>query len=103
MDTNKNSFIIDTKWLIPVVPEGIVLEDHSLVISNNLIIDICPHQQAHDNHPGLAIEDLTQHAVMPGLINTHSHAAMSLLRGYADDKSLIGGSGRCVQDTEYTT
>lgn len=89
MDTNKNSFIIDTKWLIPVVPEGIVLEDHSLVISNNLIIDICPHQQAHDNHPGLAIEDLTQHAVMPGLINTHSHAAMSLLRGYADDKSLM--------------
>jgi 5-methylthioadenosine/S-adenosylhomocysteine deaminase len=89
MHANKNSFIIDAKWLIPVVPEGTVLEDNSLVISNNLIIDICPHQQAHDNYPHLAIEDLTQHAVMPGLINTHGHAAMTLLRGYADDKALM--------------
>lgn len=89
MDATKNSFIIDSKWLIPVVPEGVVLIDHSLVIKDNLIVDICNHEQAHEKYPLLPIEDLTQHAVMPGLINTHGHAPMTLLRGYADDKSLM--------------
>ena len=33
--------------------------------------------------------DLTNHVVMPGLINTHTHAAMTMLRGYADDMPLM--------------
>ena len=35
------------------------------------------------------IIDLPQHVIMPGLINTHTHAAMTLLRGYADDLPLM--------------
>jgi 5-methylthioadenosine/S-adenosylhomocysteine deaminase len=35
------------------------------------------------------IIDATDMAVMPGLINCHTHAAMTLLRGYADDLPLM--------------
>ena len=31
----------------------------------------------------------TNHVVMPGLINMHAHAAMSLFKGFSDDKSLM--------------
>ncbi|HJV46405.1 MAG TPA: amidohydrolase [Bacillota bacterium] len=34
------------------------------------------------------IVDVKGHIIMPGLVNTHGHAAMSLLRGYADDLPL---------------
>ena len=33
-------------------------------------------------------EQLNDHILMPGLVNAHGHAAMSLLRGYADDLPL---------------
>jgi 5-methylthioadenosine/S-adenosylhomocysteine deaminase len=33
--------------------------------------------------------DLTGHIVMPGLINTHTHAPMVLYRGLADDLALM--------------
>lgn len=36
-----------------------------------------------------SVLDLKSHVVMPGLINTHTHAAMTMLRGYADDMPLM--------------
>ena len=48
----------------------------------------------HDVGEGIAAEydgetlDAAGGVVMPGLVNAHTHAAMTLLRGYADDKPL---------------
>ena len=42
-----------------------------------------------------SVVDLAEHILMPGLVNAHGHAAMSLLRGYADDqplRALVGGA-----------
>ena len=53
-----------------------------------------PHQRAAAARRSAGIEasqvlELPGHALLPGLINCHGHAAMSLLRGYADDQPLM--------------
>ncbi len=80
--------LIHPGWMIPVVPEGLVLRDHSIAITAGNICAILPRAEAGNIHADRVIE-LPQHAIMPGLINCHGHAAMSLLRGYADDQALM--------------
>jgi 5-methylthioadenosine/S-adenosylhomocysteine deaminase len=56
-----------------------------ILINDGKIISIAPDQNKNDAE--LTI-DGTKTLALPGLINTHTHAAMSLLRGYADDMHL---------------
>ncbi|MEP1470578.1 MAG: TRZ/ATZ family hydrolase [Halieaceae bacterium] len=75
-------------WIIPVLPEGEVLTDHSLAITNGQISAILPRSETSGFQATQELE-LPEHALLPGLINSHGHAAMSLLRGYADDQPLM--------------
>lgn len=80
--------LLHPDWIIPVLPRGTVLEKHSLAIANGRISHILPRAEAAslDATHELA---LPGQALMPGMVNTHGHAAMSLLRGYADDLPLM--------------
>ncbi len=80
--------LIHPDWIVPVVPEGIVLEDHSLAISGNTITALLPRERCAGIRAARELA-LPGHALLPGLINAHGHAAMSLLRGYADDQPLM--------------
>ncbi|MFT5210663.1 MAG: 5-methylthioadenosine/S-adenosylhomocysteine deaminase [Flavobacterium sp.] len=82
-------FIIHPTWIAPVRPVNRVLRDHCLVIKDNLIIDLLPAEKSRSKYPEWPVQVLDQHILIPGLINTHGHAAMSLLRGYADDLELM--------------
>lgn len=81
--------LIDARWVIPIEPFGIVLERHSVAISGDAIVGICPTAEADDLYAPARRTTLPVHALMPGLVNTHTHAAMSLLRGYGDDRPLM--------------
>ena len=80
--------LIHPGWIVPVVPRGAVLEDHSIALSGGRISALLPSDQARaiDAH---RVVELPGHALMPGLVNAHGHAAMALLRGYADDQPLM--------------
>jgi 5-methylthioadenosine/S-adenosylhomocysteine deaminase len=80
--------LIHARWIIPVAPENVVYEYHSLVLNNGLIIDLLPSEQAREQYQAIHVENLEQHALIPGLINSHTHAAMTLMRGIADDLPL---------------
>ncbi len=80
--------LIHPGWIIPMAPPGAVLENHSLAITDGAISAILPRSRCEDLAPREVIE-LPGHALMPGMINAHGHAAMSLLRGYADDLPLM--------------
>ena len=82
-------FLISAKWVVPVVPEGLVLSRHSILVVGNTIKDILPTQQARQKYAQAAETNLPDHLVTAGFINTHGHAAMTLLRGYADDQELF--------------
>jgi 5-methylthioadenosine/S-adenosylhomocysteine deaminase len=86
MNTQKTIFT--PRWLAPVMPDNIVLEGYSVVVDGGLIVQVGPTKQALIDHPEAQIENLPNHLLTPGLINAHSHAAMSLLRGAGDDLAL---------------
>lgn len=75
-------------WLVPVEPAGVVLRDHGLGIRDGRIALIAPRAEAL-RHPAKEVRELPQCVLAPGLINAHGHAAMSLLRGIADDLPLM--------------
>jgi len=84
--------LITARWIAPVVPRGIVLEDHAVVIAKGAIIDMLPAQAALERYASDARTEviaLDQHILIPGLINLHTHAAMTLMRGLADDLPLM--------------
>jgi 5-methylthioadenosine/S-adenosylhomocysteine deaminase len=82
-------FIIHATWIAPVRPTNTVLKDHCLVIKDDIIIDLIPFALSQSKYPEWPVQILDQHILIPGLVNTHGHAAMSLLRGYADDLELM--------------
>ncbi len=81
--------LIEPRWLIPVEPAAVVLEAHAVAIRDERIIDILPALAAAARYPDARRIELTEHALIPGLVNLHTHAAMTLLRGMADDLPLM--------------
>jgi len=81
--------IIQARWIIPVEPDSVTYENHSLVVDNGKIIDLLPSSLVEQKYQAASIEDLPQHVLMPGLINSHTHTSMTLLRGIADDLPLM--------------
>ncbi len=80
----QNTHQINARWIITVDNENTVLENHALIIQNDIILDILPQADAIKYKPE-QVSDLNEHAIFPGFINAHTHAAMSLLKGLADD------------------
>jgi 5-methylthioadenosine/S-adenosylhomocysteine deaminase len=81
--------LISASWIAPVIPERTLLEDHTLVVHKHRIVDLLPTGQAILQYQSQDHFELQDHLLIPGLVNTHGHAAMTLLRGYADDEPLM--------------
>jgi 5-methylthioadenosine/S-adenosylhomocysteine deaminase len=80
--------LIHPDWIVPVVPHGAVLENYSIALTGDRIVALLPRAEAQ-NIAAQQVVELPGHALLPGLVNCHGHAAMSLLRGYADDQPLM--------------
>ncbi len=81
--------VILARWVLPIIPQNTLLEHHAVVINQGVIVDICPATLVAERFAAQETVQLTEHVLMPGLINLHTHAAMSLMRGLADDLSLM--------------
>src|SRR5690625_3528995 len=81
--------LINARWIVPVEPAGVVLAQHALAIDAGCILDLLPQAEAKARYQARHKQELPTHVLMPGLVNAHSHAAMTLLRGYADDIPLM--------------
>ncbi|HTE14889.1 MAG TPA: TRZ/ATZ family hydrolase [Burkholderiales bacterium] len=81
--------LITARWVIPVLPRDTVLEHYAVAVANGVIIDVLPSNTALERYPATPAIDLPDHALIPGLINLHTHTAMTLMRGLADDLPLM--------------
>jgi 5-methylthioadenosine/S-adenosylhomocysteine deaminase len=81
--------IITAPWIVPVVPREALLANHAVVIAGGAIADVLPVDTALTRYPRAAVTALDSHVLIPGLINLHTHAAMTLMRGLADDLPLM--------------
>lgn len=80
--------LIKARWIIPILPAQRVYQDCAIAVQGGRIAAILPWDEADKRFTPEQSVKLDQHILMPGLINCHGHAAMTLLRGYADDQPL---------------
>ena len=98
--------LIQGRWIVPVEPEGTTLEDHCLAVHEGRILEVLPAPAAQEKYLARTVNRLDSHVLTPGFINAHTHAAMSLMRGLADDLPLMEWlnqhiwpvESRCVND-----
>ena len=76
------------KYLLPVRPPGSVYEQYAVAIEDGRIHALLPRDEALEQFPDAERVELGSHVLLPGMINMHTHSAMTLLRGYADDLQL---------------
>jgi 5-methylthioadenosine/S-adenosylhomocysteine deaminase len=82
--------LLHCRWVVPVIPEKVFLENHSVAVKDGKIFDILPTDQAKLKYNAEKTVQLDKnHVLIPGLVNLHCHSAMSLLRGFADDVQLM--------------
>lgn len=87
-DVEPVDLLIDARWVIPVNPAARVLEDHSVAVRDGRIVAVLPRTRAQAAYVAAERVSLPMHALIPGMVNLHTHAAMALLRGFADDMPL---------------
>jgi 5-methylthioadenosine/S-adenosylhomocysteine deaminase len=81
--------LIEPRWVIPVEPAGAVLENHAVAVRDGRIEALLPCAEAATRFADYERLALGEHVLIPGLVNAHTHAAMSLMRGLADDLPLM--------------
>lgn len=81
--------LISARWVLPIEPSATVFEHHSIAIDAGRIVALLPTADAPGKFAAREQVELNQHVLLPGLINLHTHAAMTLMRGLADDLPLM--------------
>ena len=79
--------VIDARYIVPVEPAGILV-DHALVVDGGRIVALAPSASVAGAYAPRTRVSLSAHVLIPGLVNAHTHAAMTLMRGIADDVPL---------------
>ncbi|MDH4166123.1 MAG: TRZ/ATZ family hydrolase [Gammaproteobacteria bacterium] len=80
--------LVCARWVLPVEPDGSVLADHSVAMRAGRIVAVLPTAAALAAYAPAELVERPQHAILPGLVNAHTHAAMTLLRGRAENLPL---------------
>jgi 5-methylthioadenosine/S-adenosylhomocysteine deaminase len=95
--------VVHGRWVVTMAPgrEAEVLDRHSLVVLAGVIHDIVPTAEAAALYAPTRVVTLgDDHVLMPGLVNAHTHLALSLLRGVADDLPLATWLSEQIWPTE---
>ncbi len=77
--------LVEARWIVPVQPHGVVLEGHAVVVDADRIVAVLPAAEARARYAPREHVVLGEHALIPGLVNAHTHNPMTLMRGLADD------------------
>ncbi|MDD2664327.1 MAG: TRZ/ATZ family hydrolase [Dechloromonas sp.] len=80
--------LIEARWIAPVDPDTLLC-NHAVAVHHGRIVDVLPTAQARARYHAERRVSLEEHILIPGLINLHAHAAMTLMRGLADDLPLM--------------
>ena len=86
---NKIDLLISARWVIPVEPARAVLANHSVAVSAGRVVAVLPTAETERGYDAAKHVELPHHALIPGLVNLHTHASMTLMRGLSDDLPLM--------------
>lgn len=80
--------LLHADWVVTVDADDTVLADGAVALAGDTIAAVGPAAELRAAHPGAPVERLAGHALLPGLVNAHTHLAMTMFRGLADDRNL---------------
>jgi 5-methylthioadenosine/S-adenosylhomocysteine deaminase len=81
--------IVYGDYLLTMVEDAPVLKNGAVVIAGNEILAVGPREKIDKAYKASATLDGKGRILMPGLVNGHTHSAMTLFRGMADDMVLM--------------
>ncbi len=93
--------ILKCRWLVPVRPANTIFEHSGVVIHRHRILDVGPVETIQRQYEAKHEVDLSEHLLIPGLVNSHTHAAMSLFQGIADDMEMTDWLKKRIWPLEY--
>ncbi|MEM8500884.1 MAG: TRZ/ATZ family hydrolase [Pseudomonadota bacterium] len=93
-------FIINAGWIATVDANDTIIERGSIAVRNDCILGVCTQAEYQQRFYAEQIIDMPGHLLCPGFVNGHNHAAMSLLRGFADDLPLMTWLEQHIWPTE---
>ncbi|HEY9183552.1 MAG TPA: TRZ/ATZ family hydrolase, partial [Gammaproteobacteria bacterium] len=82
--------LICPRWTIRIEPRVVAEEGLALAIEAGRIVDVLPVAEAERRYAPRVRHERPRHVLLPGLVNAHTHAAMALFRGFADDLPFEG-------------
>lgn len=92
VDPSRIDTLLHPDWLLPIAVSGLptpdALENHSVALCADKIVEIGPREYLIERAPHAKMIELPHRLLTPGLVNAHCHAAMTLLRGWAEDLTL---------------
>ncbi len=81
--------LIEARHVVPMDRPGVVLEDHAVAIRDDVIVAVLPIAEARARFAPKETVSRPDGALIPGLVNAHTHNPMTLMRGVADDMPLM--------------
>lgn len=97
------SLIITAASVVTLDPERRVLSPGSVVVDGRTIVAVDRPEVVRQTYTAVDVIDVPHGVVLPGLINTHTHAPMVLYRGLADDLALMDWLQRYMFPAEAKT
>ena len=88
-DDSGIDLVVKGDQVVTMDAAGTIIENGAVAIDDGIIVAIGPAADIVAEYPAAEVLEGTNRVVMPGLVNGHSHAAMTLLRGVADDLALM--------------
>ncbi|MDD2902134.1 MAG: amidohydrolase [Syntrophales bacterium] len=82
------SLIVSGAWVLTQNPDREIFSPGAVALKGEEIVAVGPPGDLHKRYAAGKVLDYPQGLIIPGLINAHTHAAMSLFRGLADDLPL---------------
>jgi 5-methylthioadenosine/S-adenosylhomocysteine deaminase len=80
--------LVHGRWLVPMEPAGAVLEGYGLAVAGGRIVAVSPSSSLRQHYTAPVQIERPDHVLLPGFVNAHTHAAMSLLRSAPPQGSL---------------
>ena len=70
------------QWVLPV--SSAAVEDGAVAVERTRIAAVGPREQLAAQFPGAACHDFGEAAILPGLVNCHTHLELTAMRGYLE-------------------
>jgi len=74
--------IYSARWVLPIVTP--LIENGAVAVDDARIVALGPSTEIKSKFPDSRVEDFGQAAIMPGLVNSHSHLELTVMRGFLE-------------------